>query len=173
MPTLPGGQFRPDKPELSTGISQKVEGGILGASVNANLASQQDAVNAGANLGAGQKGARRRTKRRKHRRGGGNVSSLAVPTAHSISGSSSDGVQKAGIDVLNKLKVAGMYDKTANMQPYQVNGGFRMRRSENELPGGRRKRGRKTKRHGSSKKRNNRRNRSKRRSRSRGVRNRV
>jgi hypothetical protein len=153
MASLPNGQIYPGKPALHPGFVQNVEGGILKAATTSTL--QQQATNAAAvkSLGAGQKGAGRRTKRNKKRRGGGaNVVPLSIPTANTIKGVHPENNQIAGVDVLNHLRTGAMYDNLASAAPYKV-GGFRLRGPDDEELTGGRKRRRKTKKHGRSHKR--------------------
>jgi hypothetical protein len=157
MATLPNGQIYPGKPALHPGFVQNVEGGILKAATTSTL--EQQAINAAAvqKLGAGQKGAGRRTKRRKARRGGGgNVVPLSIPTANTIAGVHPENNQIAGVNTLNHLRTGAMYDHLANAAPYKL-GGFRLRGPDDEELAGGRKRRRKTKKHGRSNKRSSRR----------------
>jgi hypothetical protein len=141
MTTLPNGQIYPEKPPLHPGFVQNIEGGLLGASTKTTLAAQAANAQTVKNLGAGQKGGRRR------RTGGANnVAPLQIPSAGSIPGVDPVKNQIAGVDALNQLRVGAMYDKLGSAAPYRV-GGFRMRKEAEEL-GGRRKHSRKTKKHG-------------------------
>jgi hypothetical protein len=155
MASLPNGQIYPGAPALHPGFTQNVEGGLLKAATTSTLTQQATNAAAVRGLGAGQKGARRRTKRRKLR-GGANVAPLAIPTANSIKGVHPENNQIKGVDALNRIKVGAMYDDLGSSPPYLV-GGFRMRGPDDEELTGGRKRRRKTKKHGRSHKRTHRR----------------
>lgn len=158
MATLPNGQIYPGQPALHPGFVQNVDGGILKAAATSTLAQQAANVEAVKNLGAGQKGGRRKTRRRV-RGGGQNVVPLEIPSANSIPGVDPVKNQIAGVDALNHIRTGAMYDNLINSPAYKV-GGFRLRRGPEELAGGR-KRSRKTKKHGRRHSRHHRRSRRK------------
>lgn len=160
-------------PALHPGYVQNIDGGILKAATNSTLASQAANVAAVKNLGAGQKGGRRKTlKRRRSIKGGGaNVVPLEIPSAGSIPGVDPVKNQIAGIDALNHIRAGSMYDKLSSAAPYKV-GGSRLRAEPEQLAAGRKHR-RKTKKHGRRHSRNHRRSKRKSSHRNRGSNRRV
>ena len=117
---------------------QNVEGGIINAATAKTGASRAAAAAEYKNLGAGQKGGRRRM-----RGGAANVPASTLPTANSVPGVSHEGVMQKVIDNHNRITAGAVYDKLSNTQPMLVGGSVKRRR--------------KTKKHGRKHNRNNRR----------------
>jgi hypothetical protein len=119
--------------------AQNVQGGLINAATAKTVQSHQEAAAAYKNLGAGQKGGRRRKMR-----GGStpaNVPASTLPTTHSMPGVSHESTLKSLVDNHNQLKASAVYDKLGSAPPKMI--------------GGRKKRSRKTKKHGRRSKRNN------------------
>lgn len=113
-------------PPQKTAAVQNVTGGIIEAATQKSVASRAAQIQEYKTLGAGQKGGRRR----KYRGGASaNVPPSVLPSAGSIPGVSPDNVTKNSIDVFNKIKAGGVYDKLSSAQPKLVGGRSKKRRS--------------------------------------------
>jgi len=125
--------------------AQNVQGGLIEAASAKTLASQAAMVDQYKNMGAGQKGARRRktrkakrgSRKRKAKRGGAqslNMVPLGLPTANSIPGVNQDDVFKGTVDLKNQIVADKTYDGLKDATPIKL-GGFRVRDAEGLYPG--------------------------------------
>jgi len=121
-------------PQVSGSIAQ-----AAAAKTAADAAQQAETAKA---LGAGQKGAGRRTRKGRGRkmRGGAAVQPVNIPTANSVPGQDPGSVAQKTDEVLAQLKASAAYDQFAGSTPMAVKasdlkGGFRLRGAEDMYPG--------------------------------------
>ena len=121
--------------------AQTIQGGLIEAASAKSMASQAAAARHYQNMGAGQKGAGRRTRKhknkRKIRRGGAqslNMVPLGLPSAGSVPGVDADNVHLQAVDLKNQISADKLYDHLRGATPIKL-GGFRLRGAEDLYPG--------------------------------------
>jgi hypothetical protein len=126
--------------------AQNIQGGLIEAASAKSIASQAAAASHYQNMGAGQKGAGRRTRKhkgkrklksRKVRRGGAqslNMVPLGLPSAGSVPGVDADNVHLQAVDLKNQVSADKLYDHLRGATPIKL-GGFRLRGAEDLYPG--------------------------------------
>lgn len=121
-------------PQVSGSIAQ-----AAAAKTAADAAQQAETAKA---LGAGQKGAGRRTRKGRGRkmRGGAAVQPVNIPTANSVPGQDPTDIAQKADQVFAQLKASAAYDQFAKSTPMAVKasdlkGGFRLRGAEDMYPG--------------------------------------
>lgn len=141
MPTVtPNGQIimgTGDTPGVIAPPPSTISGSIASAATEKTQASREQSAAAFKALGAGQKGARRRTKKGRRRITGGaaqNVVPSIIPTANSVPGANPTDVGQKLAEVAAQLKAGAVYDKLIDATPRKI-GGFRVRGAEDMYPG--------------------------------------
>lgn len=130
MPTLANGQIIVAPPKLYEGPSPaKLPGNsMLDAAAKQTLEAQQDAAQAYAKMGAGQKG------------GGPYAYVPKIPEGGTIPGVSHEKAYVDAIDIYNQAKANASYDRLIHAQPIQVKAGGKRRLRTKKKHGSRRNR---------------------------------